>query len=207
MDLVAENMRYIEMNLCKDLYQDHRNRVYIVPTREVEYSVLFKDIALSFNSFYSYVTSFQFRPQDPDVAHIVLYMKSTAKVAKLEEHIKGYKKLLHLVKEKTPCRIHKLLKNRETKESTIKESEIEKVLARTGMYMGNMNNSELYRGILMAAEYFLRKNMYQMAERYAREAQHIAGKFSNTKGLEKSNELLEEIQKFFTEKKRKEDFH
>ncbi|KAI5185211.1 hypothetical protein NEHOM01_0669 [Nematocida homosporus] len=192
MELLAANLRYIELNLVAALYHDENKQLYILPHNPVRYAVLFGDILDSFGTFYEYLIGPSGSLRNPTFGPVVHYLKLKAKNSQPEEFIRGYRAAQKLVAEEPMpnifCKIAQ--QRRAWSGSEIREFQLEEILLAGGMYMGKLDAAQYYRASYFVAKYLAAKGLIVAAKRFARDALHMAGKTSSTEGIERVTRLL-----------------
>lgn len=195
MELIAENMRYIQMGLCKGVYHDEKHRMYVLPAKEIPYVYVFGELAQSFNMFHTYIVRFTHQPETKELQPVLLYLKLRARTAKMEEFIQGFRRAQQMVREKKRCRVmQKLQQMRRANNTEINESHIDGLFLSCGMYMSALSFSTFYRASYAVAKYYLSKNQLALSRRFAMEALQISGRTSSAEGITETKELLRKVE-------------
>lgn len=194
MDLVVENMLYIESKNVEKVYYGE-GEVYVAPSVPVPYAHLFGNIATTYDNFYSYAMSFQKSPSETELLSVSLYLELRARNATPEGYIRGFREVQRLVKEGIPCKARTRAGRYEKKKRSmsIHEGEAEKLFLEGSMYMSIFPRSSFYRTPYSIAEYYAEKGATMLAQRLAKEALSVAGRTSSPGGVDQCHMLLQAV--------------
>lgn len=195
---MAENLKYIELEVEVEIEHDEHQRMYAVPRAPVEYSVLFRHISTHFVQFYRYINEFDKATSRPEIDALLRYYRALSATTPLEEYIRGFKTVQELVKTNPACR--SLARQQQHLQWTsntreVKEAELNQLFLAGSIQVSLRSPQELYKADYAIAQYYYQKRMPTMAIRFAKEALDVATKTSSSHGIEASAELIQQIER------------
>ncbi|KAI5190505.1 hypothetical protein NECID01_1011 [Nematocida sp. AWRm77] len=197
MDVVAENIKYIELGIETEMYRDEHQRVYVIPSRDVPYAELFRGICTRFVDFYEYATTFRKETERTEVGTLLAHYRALGHTAALEEYVRGFKRVQRLVAENVPNRAlgrKRTHDARMKKRGEIRESETNRLFLEGNVQITYLTTHELYRADHAVSQHYFEKGFYALAVRFAKEALDIATKTSSSQGIELSTQMLAKIE-------------
>ncbi|KAI5180964.1 hypothetical protein NEOKW01_1205 [Nematocida sp. AWRm80] len=96
MDIVAEALRYIELDVVHMIFHDCEYNIRIKPVKPIPHRILFKGLE-TFDAFYDYITTFDAFTENEIYNTTIKYLMVIIQTAKIEEYIKGYYRVQQLV--------------------------------------------------------------------------------------------------------------